>query len=534
MRSFLRKKLAGLVGCSSGNATLLVAMGMPMLIGGAGLGVDLTQWYMWKRELQHAVDQAAIAGAWARSVAATENTYATRATQEFNANLSTIKGTTTAPVVGLALYGGGVNVGGVVKQNSVTVHATASRSLPFTGFFTSEAPQIYAYAQAAFQDGSNVTSCLVALEKVAASTIIVGGNTVLTAGCGMMALSNAEGAVTANGNPTVKIGDIYAAGADGVDPFFDTTGNTVHEGYTGGVDPFDGLTPPTNSTPGSYNCVKGKTTSTATQTTGVDTQYTYWKGADPINYPGLMQPLNVNNRTPNTNTKKESFVLVDGVPTNGVTTVTTWTKLNGNGSNANWEKKVVTTDDSYTGVVTTTSPDTGIATPGTYYGGIKIQCDTVFSKGVYVLDGGGLDISGNYNVTGASVMFVLKNGAYIDIRGTGNINLTAIQAADLIAAGVSASDANKLAGMLVFESSGSTSSKNLINGNATTVLNGAIYLPNSNMDFSGTASVTSQCLLIASLTIRFIGDVNMTSFCPANVSETHVSGKTKSTVKLVA
>ena len=41
---------------TSGHATLLTAFGMPMLIGTAGLGVDLSQWYMWKRELQFAVD----------------------------------------------------------------------------------------------------------------------------------------------------------------------------------------------------------------------------------------------------------------------------------------------------------------------------------------------------------------------------------------------------------------------------------------------------------------------------------------------
>ena len=35
--------------CRSGNSAMLVAMGMPMLIGGAGLGVDMSQWYLWKR-----------------------------------------------------------------------------------------------------------------------------------------------------------------------------------------------------------------------------------------------------------------------------------------------------------------------------------------------------------------------------------------------------------------------------------------------------------------------------------------------------
>ena len=71
---FMREKIAEIAGCKSGNATLMVALGMPVLIGGAGLGVDMTQWYMWKRELQFAVDQAAIAGAWAAADTETEST----------------------------------------------------------------------------------------------------------------------------------------------------------------------------------------------------------------------------------------------------------------------------------------------------------------------------------------------------------------------------------------------------------------------------------------------------------------------------
>src|SRR6188508_543011 len=155
MRSFIRKKLAGLSGCTSGNATLIVALGMPMLIGGAGLGVDVAQWYMWKRELQFAVDQAAIAGAWARAETATESTYVTRATQEFNANLAVTEGISTTPNVELANYAGGNN-------NSVAVSATASKSLPFSNLVTGEQATIYAYAQATFEAGQTFTSCLIA------------------------------------------------------------------------------------------------------------------------------------------------------------------------------------------------------------------------------------------------------------------------------------------------------------------------------------------------------------------------------------
>ena len=54
-------------------------MGMPMLIGGAGLSVDTAQWYLWQRELQFAVDQAAIAGAWAKAADENGTSYIVRA-----------------------------------------------------------------------------------------------------------------------------------------------------------------------------------------------------------------------------------------------------------------------------------------------------------------------------------------------------------------------------------------------------------------------------------------------------------------------
>lgn len=42
--------------CTSGHDLILFAGGLPALIGGVGFATDLAQWYMWKRELQFAVD----------------------------------------------------------------------------------------------------------------------------------------------------------------------------------------------------------------------------------------------------------------------------------------------------------------------------------------------------------------------------------------------------------------------------------------------------------------------------------------------
>lgn len=178
LREF-RKRLSR---STSGNATLLVALGMPALIGGTGFAVDTAQWYMWKREMQFAADQAAVAAAWARAVEATEDTYETRAIQEFNANVQQTGDFVSVPEVALANYAGGV-------QNSVAVTVTATKRLPFSSFLTGEGVTVRAYAQAKFEDGTTYTSCLVAVDEEADGAITIGGSTVLTAECGLAALS---------------------------------------------------------------------------------------------------------------------------------------------------------------------------------------------------------------------------------------------------------------------------------------------------------------------------------------------------------
>jgi len=128
----IRRAISGLMANTSGNATLLVALGMPVLIGGSGLAVDTAQWYMWKREIQNAADQAALAGAWARSSDSSRSPYITRARQEFSANVAATSSIDTTPTVALANWNGG-------SQNSVTVTVQAAKRLPFSSFLSHRA-----------------------------------------------------------------------------------------------------------------------------------------------------------------------------------------------------------------------------------------------------------------------------------------------------------------------------------------------------------------------------------------------------------
>ncbi|WP_271077782.1 TadE/TadG family type IV pilus assembly protein [Aurantiacibacter sp. MUD61] len=524
----IRRNIARMAGCSSGNATLLVALGMPVLIGGAGLGVDMTQWYMWKRELQFAVDQSAVAGAWAMADEDTASTYSARALQEFNANLSVTDDFNEAPSIRLADYAGG-------NLNSVAVSATANKTLPFTSFLTGGSTTIYAYAQASFEEGATFTSCLVALDEEDTGAITIGGNSVLTASCGLAALSTADEAISVNGNPTVAAGWILAAG--GVDDWLkENTDDIIMENMEGLYDPFEELEPPAPDetlVERTYSCSAEPDTTTADVTRVTVTEYDYYQGSNERNATGWA------NGEGKEDSRVTSFDEGIRVP-NGTEAGTTesssvqWTSLGGSGSSRKWERKTTTVYTTHDNVVVEEGAQAGSVRPGTY-SDLQISCNTAFAPGVYHLRGGGLKIPGQYEVTGSAVMFVLYDGAYIDITGGADVNLTAMQASDLMAVGVPADDANDLAGMLVFEDRSSPgSNKTKFNGNANTVLNGALYFPTTNVQFAGTIGVTSQCLMIAASNITITGTTNMSTFCPADSSEDTTVVTTAAKVRLVA
>lgn len=523
-------KITEIAKCRRGGMALLVALGLPVLVGGAGLGVDVTHWYMWKRELQYAADQAALAGAWARTDTDTQDTYVTRANQEFDANLDQLSDVASTPEVSLANFAGGTD-------NSVVVNASASRELPFTSLFIDTPPNITVYAQAVFQRGATYTSCLIAVDQEETGAITIGGNTVLTASCGLAALSTAEEAISVNGEPEIDAGWIIAAG--GIDDWLkQNTDDTIMENMTGLYDPFEDLNPPSTAesqTPREYTCAAEPGYTTADFTETLVTSYTYYMGSSrakavETTYSGARP-------TTTSSTTVQDQKVATGTVSGSTTTETTaeWTTWQGgSGSNKIYERKITTATRSYSDVQVHVGANAGTVQPGTYEE-IHVSCNTTFLPGIYVIDGGGLKITGQYEVAGIGVMFVLKNGAWIDIAGGANVNLTAMQTSELVSKGVPVADAQKLAGMLVFEDRDSEgTSKNKINGNANTLLNGTIYLPVSAIDFAGTAGVSSQCLMIAASTIKLTGNANMTTFCPPGSSNEVNVVNTQGTVKLVA
>lgn len=424
----MKETLLRILRCSKGNALVLVAAGMPMLIGGAGFAVDMAQWYMWKRELQHAVDQAAYAGAWARANPDSETTYEVRARQEYDANVAVVESFDATPAISLVSYGNGSN-------NSVLVTSSATRMLPFSSFLTGKATTIAVRAQATFRAGTDYNACLVSLRDDGTGTSI-GGNATIRARCGLAALSCDEDAIVIDGSATVLTESIAACGTvSSTDPDHE---DIIAEDVTGLRDIYADVEPPTNDTPREYQCSgKGK--------------------------------------------NRQATLL-----------------------------------------------------PGTYKG-LTISCSTVFSSGIYVIDGGVLDLTYNAQVVGNGVMFVLRNGATMKLGGMGNtsaLNLTPMTAADF-AGTPYASRSDELSGILVFEDrANDPGESHVFNGNSDSLIEGLIYLPAGNLQINGTADVAAQCLKISAYTIDVRGGAFLETLCP--IDPTTSVGSSLADVRLVA
>lgn len=426
--AFLGNLISKLKACTSGNALIIVGTGLPVLIGGAGFAVDTAQWYMWKRELQHAVDQSAYSGAWALADPDSEETYVLRAQQEYQGNIAVISEFASDPTIALADFAAGTD-------NSVVVTASATRRLPFSSLLTGNAATVSARAQATFEGGASFNACLISLREEGTGTEI-GGNATIRAQCGLAALSCDDNAIEIDGSADVDTGSIATCGTvNSTDPEHE---DIISENVRGLQDAYADLEPPTNDTPRTYRC---------------------------------------------------------------------------SGRGQNQQASLL---------------------PGTYRG-LRVTCNTTFARGIYVVDGGELDLTHNASVTGSGVMFVLKNGATLKLGGMGNsnaINLSPLTAADFVGTPYAAR-ANEYAGMLVFEHrDNNASSDHIFNGNSNSLIEGLIYLPDGNLRVNGTANVASQCLQISAYTIKILGGAFLETLCP--IDQTTEAGNALALVRLVA
>jgi Flp pilus assembly protein TadG len=184
------------------NIAILACFCMPLVIGGAGFGVETGYWYYKRLELQSAADAAAYAAAIeARAGSATD-------TMRNAALLAAADNGFDPTTLGLQLT---YPFAGAAGVSSVQVVFTHPEERFFTQIFSTKQVTVQTAAVASFNSSSN--ACILALDPSASKSVLFSGSSALSlTGCNVMANSNAPDAITAQGSAKLKAPCLMSAG----------------------------------------------------------------------------------------------------------------------------------------------------------------------------------------------------------------------------------------------------------------------------------------------------------------------------------
>jgi hypothetical protein len=502
---------------------------------------------MWKRELQFAVDQGALGGAWAKASALStvRSTYATRARQEYDANLSVVKNFTGAdnPNISLANYESGTN-------NSIVMTASVTKRLPFSSLLTNDATTISVRAQAIWNASADFHACMLALDPHATKAFTLGNSVNGSSTCGAGAISDDDDAMIETGDSSVKLGTVVSGG--GIEDSYsnNVTGNDkIYQNQENLADPYADVEAPTPSGGDrSYpsTCpvaAPASTTYSAEGSTKTHYVYKYFTKSgntytEVQNYSGTGYIANNWSSPVAFSNKSVPASTTTGLQTETAAAEGSSTKI-GNGSNAVYRFSYTSTQDDITSITTVDTPasDGKVHLLPGVYSSLDVGCPTIFSAGIYFV-GGDLDFGQNQTVTGTGgVMFVLTGSSGgIHINSDSQVTLSGISGDTLINNyGYSSDDAAKLAGMLIYDPDSTDSMQ--WNGNANLHFSGIMYMPNRDAKFNGNASATStdgSCIMIAAKTLWITGNFSLNNFCVSTGGAGMSVGGTAAQVKLVA
>lgn len=138
--------------------------------------------------------------------------------------------------------------------------------------------------------------------------------------------------------------------------------------------------------------------------------------------------------------------------------------------------------------------------PGRYCSDLNLKGNVDFTPGTYIFEGN-FDINSGAVVTGDDVS-ILMSGGELKFNGDAEINLSAPTDGDY-------------AGILLYQDRDVTGMQNVINGNASSSFNGAMYFPSSEVTMLGGGSMEGGCTQLIADLIYFSGSSNFSHNCDA-------------------
>jgi len=151
--------------------------------------------------------------------------------------------------------------------------------------------------------------------------------------------------------------------------------------------------------------------------------------------------------------------------------------------------------------------------PGIYCGGLRVgntgAATFTMAPGVYYIAGGGFTFNSQAVIAGTGVTIFNTSGANSGVPGC-NSAFAPFNINGQAAVTLNAPTSGPLEGMLFFQDRRiNSSSTNSINGGSNTVLNGAIYLLHSPLQFAGNNSAGSQYLIMVTDTLTITGNATI-------------------------
>lgn len=203
------KTKARLLSDTSGAAAVVIALALPMVVGGFGLGTEVGSWYFNQRKLQNAADVAAFAAA--TQVRAGQLQEVAEATYVAWAEEAALA---AALRTGFRGDRGAILVVTPYSNDANKVEVRLQEQVPrgFSAIFASGPVGMGGRAVAAI-DTDGIPSCVLALDERAEGALtFMGDNDLTIRGCNAHANSLNENAVVVQGNPRVTTDCISTSG----------------------------------------------------------------------------------------------------------------------------------------------------------------------------------------------------------------------------------------------------------------------------------------------------------------------------------
>jgi Flp pilus assembly protein TadG len=171
------------------------------------------------------------------------------------------------------------------------------------------------------------------------------------------------------------------------------------------------------------------------------------------------------------------------------------------------------------------STDTGVVC----FSEMNLNGDVTLGNATYVIDGGDFGVGAQAHVSCTGCTIILTNSDTSSTATIGDVDMNGGAEIDM-----SAPTSGTYEDILIYQdrrASSSSSTVNKVNGNSDSLMSGAFYFPNQELQINGTAGLDFNCAQFVARTVDFSGNGSINNTCTGGYGDDAIMGKH---VRLVA